>query len=132
MPSNSNGPLTCFKETLEDIREDAPDDSKGVLVAVNGQSFPLPDIVRSNIIKSEDVVGVAVREQDCVQAVEANAEGLLAEIRAGVNYHVVAAAGNEQGRAEPLIVGIVRMAHAARAAERGHAHRSSGTENGDF
>src|SRR5437879_9989944 len=55
---------------IEDVSEDAADDLKGFLVAVNRKRGTLPDIEWANIIKPKNVVGVAVREEDCVEAVE--------------------------------------------------------------
>ncbi len=92
---------------VENILEDAADDAKRFFVAVDGERGPLPDIVGANVIKPEDVVGMAVRQQNGVEAFQANAEGLLAEVRRGINHHVLAAAGDQQGRAQPLIPRIV-------------------------
>src|SRR6266851_406881 len=58
---------------IENISEDAPDDSKRFFVAVDGQRRPLPDIEGPNVIEPEDVVGVAVRQQNGIEPVEPNA-----------------------------------------------------------
>src|SRR5882762_9484926 len=73
-----------------------------------------------------------VRQQNGVEAFELNAKRLLAEVRRGINHHVLAAAGNQQGRAQPLIVRIVRLAHAASAAERGKTQGCGGAEYRNF
>src|SRR5205085_6612254 len=79
---------------VEDIGKDAPDDSKGVLIAVNRNGRALVNVVRPNIIEPENVVGVAVGEQNGVEAVQPGAHGLLAKVGSGVDDHVVAVAGN--------------------------------------
>ncbi len=117
---------------IEYIGEDAPDEAKRFFVAVDRQRRALTDIEGANVIKTEDVVGVAVREQNGVKAFQSNAEGLLAEVRRGINHDVLAAARDQYGRTQPLIVRIVRLAHAAGAAERGNTHGRAGAENGDF
>ncbi len=73
-----------------------------------------------------------VGQQDGVQAFQPNAEGLLAEVRRGINHHVLAATGDQQGRAQPFIVRIVRLAHATRASQGRNAHGCARAEYGDF
>src|SRR5882762_2691367 len=117
---------------IEYVCKHAPDDIKRFFVAVDRQRRALTDIERANVIKTEDVVGMAMREQNGVEAFESNAEGLLAEVRRRINHDVLAAAGDQYGRTQPLIVRIIRLAHAAGAAERGNTHGRAGAENGDF
>src|SRR5712692_4027417 len=75
---------------------------------------------------------MAVRQQNGVEAFKSNAERLLAEVRRGIDHHVVAASGDQQGRTQSLIVRITGLAHAARAAERWNTHGGAGAENRDF
>jgi len=77
---------------IKDIREDAPDDAKRFFVAVNGKRGTLADIEWSDIVESENVVSVAVSEQNRVEAVERDAERLLAEVGGGIDHDVLAAA----------------------------------------
>src|SRR5580692_1815015 len=100
---------------VEDVGKNAADDSKRFLVAVDRKRRALADIEGANIVETENVVGVAVREKNCVEAIESDAEGLLAEVGGGVDDHVLAVAGDEQGRAEAFVVRVVRMANAAGA-----------------
>src|SRR6266700_534917 len=117
---------------VENVGEDAAVDSKRVFVAVDRKSRALPDVVGTNIIESQNVVGVAVGEKNGVKAIDAGAHGLLAKIGSGVDDHVVAVTGEKNGRAKAFVVRVIRMANAAGAAERGHAHRGAGAENGNF
>src|SRR5260370_27846189 len=77
---------------VENVGEEAPDDTERFFVAVNGYRRPLADIEGANVVKAEDVVGVAVRQQNGIEAFQPNAERLLAEVRRGINHHVPAAA----------------------------------------
>jgi hypothetical protein len=86
----------------------------------------LPQIERPYIVKSHNVVGVAMGEEDGVEAFEAGAEGLLAKIGSGVDDDVLVIAGEQQGRAETVVVGVGGGADGAVTGERGNAHRGTG------
>src|SRR5262249_41110095 len=91
-----------------------------------------PNIVRPYIIKSQNVVGVAVSEENGVETIQAGTQGLLAKVGSRVDDHVLAIAGKQHGRAQALVARIRRATNAARATERRDAHRRSGAENGYF
>ena len=59
-------------------------------------------------------------------------EALLAKVEGGVNDYVLFIAGEKQGRAQPVVVRVIRTADAAVACERGDAHGRAGAEDGDF
>src|SRR5262249_3996071 len=63
------------------------------------------------------------RQHHRIQPVHTSAQRLRPEIRRGVNHHVLPAARNQQGRAQPLVVRVLRFAHRAMATQRRHAHR---------
>jgi hypothetical protein len=42
---------------------------------------------------------MTVREENCVETLQSNAERLLAEVRRGIDHYILACAGNQQGRA---------------------------------
>jgi hypothetical protein len=68
------------------------------------------------------MVGVAVREQDRVHAIEVVCEGLRPQVRRGVDQDAPAAGKLEQdGRPAPAIAGVRRTARAAAAADHRHA-----------
>ena len=92
----------------------------------------LTQIVRPNVVESHNVISVTVGEEDCVEAIDAGAQALLAKIRRGVDDDVLAIAGEEQGRAEPVVMRVLRAADATVASERGNAHGRAGAEYGDF
>src|SRR5207245_6706126 len=98
----------------EDAHKHSPDDAKCFFIAIDGQRGPLADIEGANVIKTENVVSMTVRQQNGVEAVESNTERLLAEVRSGINHDVLAATGDQQGRAQPHIVWIVGFETAVR------------------
>ena len=118
--------------SIKDVGEGAANHAKGFFRAVDRERRFLADVERANVVEAEDVVGVAVGEQDGVEAIEADAEGLLAEIGCGVDDDVLAVARKQEGGAQAVIVRIFRGADAAIACERGHAHGGAGAEYGDF
>src|SRR5438034_829108 len=75
---------------------------------------------------------MTVRQQYSVEAFQSDPQGLLTEVRRSVNQHVPAAAGDQHRGTQPLIARIVRLAHAARASERGDAHGSTRSKDRDF
>jgi hypothetical protein len=52
------------------------------------------------------VISVAVSEEDGVEALDFGAKSLLAKIGSGVDYDVLVVAGEEQGRAQAVVVGV--------------------------
>jgi len=108
---------------VEYVGKGAAEDAESFLVGVNRQRSLLAEIVRANIIEAHNVIGVPVSQEDGVQAFDAGAQALLTKIRSGVNDYVLAIAREEQGRAQPVVMRILRTAHGAMACERGNAHR---------
>src|SRR5437588_60796 len=77
-------------------------------------------------------VGMAVRQQNRIETLQSNAEGLLTKVGRGVNHHVLAAAGDQHGGAQPLIARVARFADATRAPECGNAHGGARSKDCDF
>src|SRR3989442_792409 len=61
--------------------------------------------------------------EEAWRPLKADAKGLLAKIRCGVNDDVLAIAREKHRRAETVVARIFRSANAAMAAERRDAHR---------
>src|SRR5580704_5127534 len=118
--------------TVEDIRERASDNLKSLLVGVNRHRNLLPQIIGTNIIESHNVISVAMGEQDCVEACNVGAQGLLAKIGSCVDDDILAVARKEQGRAQAVVVRVWRSANGTVASERGNAHGRARAEYGDF
>ncbi len=118
---------------IEDVREGAAKHAKRFFRAVHRERRFLTDVEGANVVEAEDVVGVGVGEQNGVEAIEANTQCLLAKVGRGVDHYVFSVAREQQGRTQPIVVGVLRGADAAMASERGHAHGgAAGAEHGDF
>jgi hypothetical protein len=102
---------------VEDVRKDAADYAEGVFGGVDRDGAFLAKIVGTQIVEAQDMVGVAMREDHGVQAIDVCAEGLRAKVGAGVDDDVLAGAGEEERRAEALVAWIERFADGAAAAE---------------
>src|SRR5258708_4991394 len=76
---------------IEDVRKHSPYNAKCFFIAVDRQRRPLAYIEGADVVETENVVGVAVRQQNGVEAFESDAEGLLAEVWSGINHDVLAA-----------------------------------------
>jgi len=85
----------------------------------------LAHVERPNVVESENVIGVSVREEDGIEPLKANAKGLLAKIGRGVNNDVLTLAGEQQRRAEAVVTRVCRSANTAMTAERRDAHGSA-------
>ena len=97
---------------------------------------------RTQIVEAEDVVGVRMGVEDGVDVADAEAQRLLAEVRAGVDKdtmrsrRLVSIPGlglpfDGDGRPETLIARIGGGADAAAATQRGHAHGRATAEKQD-
>ena len=54
-----------------------------------------------------------MRQHHRVQPVEPHAQRLGPEIRCGIDHHILSAAREQQGRAQPLVVRVGRIANRA-------------------
>jgi hypothetical protein len=111
--------------TVEDIRKYPAENRKSFFVTVNGKRGSLVDVERANVIEPEDVVGMPVGQQHGIETLDPRAKSLLPKIGRGVYDRVLPVSREEKRRPRPVVVGILRTAHAAVAAESGHAHRSA-------
>ncbi len=99
---------------------------------IAGDRAALDPVEAPDIVQPEDVIGVAVREEDRIDALDAGGERLLPEVRRsvdedrGVTGHI-----EVDRRAQTRVSRIGRAAHVAGAADHGHAGRGPGTEERD-
>ena len=70
---------------VEDVGERAAEDLEGFFGAVHGDCALLTDVEGANVVEAEDVVSMTVGEENGIKAIEANAQGLLAEVGSGVD-----------------------------------------------
>ena len=114
-----------FGFAIENVIEGASEDVESFSRRENGERGVLAHVERPNVVESENVIGVGVREEDGVKALEADAKGLLAKIGRGVNNDVLTVAGKQQRRAEAVVTRICGGANTAMTAERRDAHGSA-------
>ena len=107
---------------VKDVRESPPQNGQSLLIGVDRQSRFLAEVEGANVVESQDVVGVAVGIDDGVQAFQAVAQSLKAEVGGSVDDHVMVRAREQHGRPGAVVVGILRTANAAMATQAGNAH----------
>ena len=69
---------------LEDVFEDAADIDPGAFVGIETKRA-ITKIQRANIVETKNVVGVAMRNQDRVEPLQAIAQGLLAKVGGSID-----------------------------------------------
>ena len=74
---------------------------------VDGNRGFLFQIVGANIVEPENMIGVSVRVENCVEAIEMRGHGLGAEVRRRVDDDIASAIGEQDGRARALVMRIL-------------------------
>src|ERR1700682_2644308 len=82
---------------VKDVAERPADIGDGFGRTVDGDDAALPEVEGAYVVESHDVIGVRVRAEDGVNALDAGAQGLIAEIGRGVDEDVAAAVADEDG-----------------------------------
>ena len=116
---------------VEDVGEDAPDNRQRLLRSVNGNGLALKKIERTQVVETQDVVGVTVCKKHGVHAREGGAERLLPEIGPGVDDSAVRVPTQGNRGPETLVARVGRVADLARAADGRNAHACARAQNGD-
>ena len=87
---------------------------------------------RPKIVHAQDVIGVGVSIEHCVDMGQPLTQGLFAEIRSGVDHHDALNSGSRvrssaavRGRPQPAVARVSRLAHRALAAQRRNSHRGA-------
>ena len=78
-------------DLAEGVLEDAFDDLSRKVIRIECDTFGFAEAQGAQVIHAEDVVGVAVRIEHSIDAVDAFSDGLSMEVRAGVDQDVVSA-----------------------------------------
>src|ERR1700730_10542542 len=73
---------------IKNVRESAANHAKRLFRTVDGQRSFLANVVGTNVVEPKDVVGVAVGEQNVVEALEAGTQRLLPKNRRGVDDNI--------------------------------------------
>ena len=116
---------------IENVREGALQGVECFLRGVDRERSLLLEIEGADVVEAEDVIGVAVGEENGVETLEAGAEGLVAEVGRGVDDHVAAGVRKKDGGAGAFVARIGGAADGAFAADGGHAHGGAGAEDGE-
>jgi hypothetical protein len=121
-----------FPFAIEDVVEGAAERVPGVPARVARDGAALQVVVAPHFVEAEHVVGVAVREEDRVDAVDAMRQRLLPEVRRRIDQDPgVAGHVDEDRRTEPLVPRIGGQADGTAAADHGNAMRGAGAEKRD-
>src|ERR1039457_178534 len=113
----------------ECICECPPQHCKSFFLCVNRKMFFLPHIVWANVVEAQNVIRVAVRENDSVKAENMFAQRLSAEVRTRINHYVVSSARKQDRGAGALVAWVNGMADTARTCQCRHTHRRAGTQH---
>lgn len=81
-----------------------------------------------HIIQSHDVIGVGVRENDRIDAINIIIHTLKTQFRGCIDKHAGRAVRNQHGRPSAFIVRIGASANLAMAADHGHPGAGTGAE----
>src|SRR5512146_548738 len=117
-----------FVIVLENIFEDAAQDvgSPGVRVKRDlGAPGDARETERTEVVETENVVGMPVSVEDGVNAVNTFAQGLRAEVGSGVNKDAMALPLDHDGGAGAAVMRIGGPANVAGAADGRDAHRGT-------
>ncbi len=79
------------------------------------------EVEGTQVVEAEDVVGVGVGEQHGVDAFDLGVEGLLTEVRPGVNDDDAFAVANDDGGAQTAVARVRGPADFAVAPDGGNA-----------
>ena len=118
----------CRKSVVKDFLDDAGAGIVGIKrdVAVRMMKAEWPKVV-----ESEDMVGVRMRVENCVDVAELFAQRLFAKIRAGVDKNAVVFPMHGDRGTRAAISRIGRSANTALAPERGYAHGCAAAQDGE-
>ena len=85
--SSRGSPPPCGVRDFEDVGERAPDLRRGHRVGIAGDAAGLDAVVAPDLVEAHHVVGVAVREEDRVDARQPEPQGLRTQVRRRVHQH---------------------------------------------
>ena len=90
------------------------------------------EIERPHVIQPENVIGVAMRDEQRIEPVQPCAQSLLAKVGGNVYLGKLACVFDQQPRAQAPITRIIRRAGCTFATDHRYADRSSSSEKGEF
>lgn len=116
---------------LEDVLEYPPQIHPRSLISIDPHR-PVAKIQRPNVIETEHVVDVTMRDQHRVQAPDTGAQRLLAEIRRSINKDLLVPVFDQDRHAKAFVSRIVGKTRLAVTGNRRNARRSACSEKGKF
>ena len=120
---------TDFVANTDEFRDLARDIS--LHIASAGPLYVSREEVPADVVEAEDVVGVAVGEEDGVEFGDAGAEGLVAEVGRGIDDDIAVVVAQPDGGAEAVVTRVGGGADVAIAADGRDADGGAGTEDGE-
>ncbi len=95
----------------EDIFENFPQAVDGGSITVAGDSAFLKIVVYSHLIQPEDMVGMGMSKEDGIDAIDAIAESLLAEVCGAIDEDIVAIKLQKNRRTKTVVPLVGRAAY---------------------
>ena len=120
------GWVTIF--LCEGVVEDALDGRGGRIVGIQRHAGRLAKGQRTQIIEAQDVVGMRVRVQNRIDAIDTGTQRLRAKVGPCINQHHMTVVAQRDRRPQTVVARVRRPADMAVTAQRWHAHRRAGTE----
>src|SRR4051794_9397257 len=90
---------------LKDVLEDSAYIDPGPLVGVKSD-WTIPEIQRPDVVQAEYMIDVAMCNQYCIQPTQPIPQGLLPEIRRGVDQYGLPAVLDYYRDTKPLVPGV--------------------------
>jgi hypothetical protein len=111
---------------IEDVMEDLPQLAQRVF-AREEWNRALPEIYRADIIEPEDVIGVAVRDQQRIDPVDLFPESLLPEVGGYIDDQTLIIILDHESGAQPFIARIARSTDMTGAPDHRYADGCPGS-----
>src|SRR5260370_9847966 len=113
---------------IKDIGENAADGVHATRIRVNVNGLALPKIEGANVVQTEDMVGVLVREHHRVQPLDSFAQSLGTEVGRGVNNHSASVEFEHKRCSRPVVVRVDGPADPTMTAQHRNAGGCSGPQ----
>src|SRR6185369_2966937 len=116
---------------FKDVFEDAANIDPGPLVRVETERA-VAKVKRANVVETEDVIGVTVRNQHRIEMFQTSAERLLPKISGSIDDDRLPGVLDQDRDTQTLVARIVRRAGFAVTRNRRNARGCAGAEEGQF
>ena len=110
---------------IEDVKERPPEIADRRFVAEARHRAPLQCIEPADVVQSHDVIGVAVREDDRVDAADTKCQRLRADVGACIDQQRQPIIGLDEDRGTPSFVARIGRTDTSRSRSRSSARRAT-------